>query len=371
MTDPVSDRRHMAQALALGRRGQGRTWPNPWVGAVVVASGRIVGRGWTQDGGRPHAEVIALAQAGALAKGATVYVTLEPCSHHGKSPPCAQALIDAGVGRVVVATGDPNPAVNGQGIAMLRAAGIAVEIGVMADEASQAHAGFFNVVAQQRPWITLKLATSFDGRIATATGESRWITGPEARRHVHAARLSHDGVLVGGGTARADNPDLRVRDMGATHQPVRIVAVRHLNLPKPLKLLETASTQAPVWFVHGAEEGDVPAATRARFDRQGVTLLPAPIGFGGQLDPLGLVTTLAKAGLTRVFCEGGGALAASLLAAEVVDELIGFTAGLALGAEGRPALGALGVDRLDTAPRFALVETRAAGGDVMHRWHRA
>ena len=360
----------MAQALALGRRGLGRTWPNPSVGCVIVSDGRIIGRGWTQPGGRPHAEVMALAEAGEAARGATAYVTLEPCSHHGKSPPCSDTLIAAGVARVVSAMPDPHAVVDGQGHDDLRAAGIDVQTGVLEVEAADAHAGFFSVLARGRPWLTLKLATSFDGRIATATGESRWITGPDARRQVHAQRMIHDAVLVGGGTARADDPDLRVRDLGAACQPVRIVAARHLNLPKPMKLLENASAAEPVWILHGAEDGDVPDAEKARFVRPGVTLLPVPVGHGGQLDPLGLLEALGAAGLTRVFCEGGGALAASLLAADAVDELIGFTAGLALGAEGRPALGALGVDRLSEAPRFQLVETQAAGADVMHRWRR-
>lgn len=365
----AADQRHMAQALTLGRRGLGRTWPNPAVGAVIVADGRTVGRGWTQPGGRPHAEVMALRQAGKAARGATAYVTLEPCSHHGKSPPCADALVEAGVARVVVAVQDPNPAVNGGGLARLREAGIAVETGVMAAEAQEAHAGFFSAQTRGRPWLTLKLASSFDGRIATASGESRWITGPQARRVVHLARLTHDAVLVGGGTARADDPDLRVREMGVSHQPVRVVASRHLNLPEKMRLLDGASVEEPVWLVHGAEAGDVPDAER--FARAGVRLLASDVGAGGQLDPVALLETLGTVGLTRLFCEGGGAFAASLLSADLVDELIGFTAGLALGAEGWPSLGAMGLGTLAEAPRFRLVESRAVGGDVLHRWRRA
>ncbi len=183
-----TDTRYMRLALSLGRRGQGNCWPNPAVGCVLVRNGRVIGRGWTQPGGRPHGEVVALSQAGD-ARGATAYVTLEPCAHHGQTPPCAQALIDAGVARVVVALEDPDPRVNGGGFTMLRAAGIEVEAGVLREEATRDHAGgFLSRITTGRPFVTLKLANSFDGRIATATGESQWITGPEARRYVHALR---------------------------------------------------------------------------------------------------------------------------------------------------------------------------------------
>ena len=209
----------MRHALALGARGLGQTWPNPAVGCVLVKDNRIVGRGWTQPGGRPHAEVRALAQAGEAARGSTAYVTLEPCAHHGKTPPCAEALIAAGVARVVTALQDPDSRVAGRGHAILRAAGLGVTEHVEAAAATDAHAGFLLRVTQGRPLLTLKLASSFDGRIATATGESRWITGPEARYHVHALRHSHDAVLVGAGTARADDPMLTVRGFGPVAQP--------------------------------------------------------------------------------------------------------------------------------------------------------
>ena len=359
----------MALALALGRRGWGRVWPNPAVGCVIVGDGRVLGRGWTAPGGRPHAEPQALAQAGEGARGATAYVSLEPCAHHGKTPPCAGALIAAGVSRVVTAIVDPDPRVAGQGHAMLEAAGIAVTTGVLEEAARSDHRGFLMRVAEGRPTITLKLATSFDGRIATATGESRWITGPEARRVSHAMRLAHDAVLIGGGTARADDPTLTVRGLGAAGQPVRVVVSRHLNLPRDSRLLATIG-EAPLWLVHGDGHGDVPPDVCTALERAGARLLPAPVAPGGQIDPAGLMETLGAAGLTRVFCEGGGALAASLLGAGLVDELVGFTAGLALGAEGRPALGALGLDRLAEAPRFRLVGTEAAGADVLHRWER-
>ncbi|MEM9851698.1 MAG: bifunctional diaminohydroxyphosphoribosylaminopyrimidine deaminase/5-amino-6-(5-phosphoribosylamino)uracil reductase RibD [Pseudomonadota bacterium] len=363
------DQRHMAHALALGARGVGSVWPNPAVGCVIVRAGRVVGRGWTQPGGRPHAEVRALKQAGALAKGATAYVTLEPCAHHGKTGPCTDALIAAGVVRVVTAVEDPDPRVSGRGHARLRAAGVDLTTDVMADAAREAHAGFFSRLVTGRPTLTLKLASSFDGRIATATGESQWITGPAARRVVHAMRARHDAVLVGGGTARADDPTLTVRGLGAGRQPVRIVASRHLNLPRQSRLTATID-QGPVWLVHDAGAGAVPDSDLSDWATRGVRLLQAKAGPGGQLDPHSVLETLGAAGLTRVFCEGGGALAASFLQAGLVDELLGFTAGLALGAEGRPSLGALGVAALTEAHRFQLVDVQQVGGDVMHRWKR-
>ena len=214
----------MRLALALGRRGQGRCWPNPAVGCVIVREGRIVGRGWTAPGGRPHAETVALAQAGAAARGATAYVSLEPCAHHGATPPCATALIEAGVARVVAPLEDSDPRVSGRGFAMLRMAGVQVVTGLLAEQAALDHAGFFLRTRAARPWVTLKLAMSFDGRIATARGMSRWITGPQARRVVHGARARHDAVMIGAGTARADDPMLSVRDLGIAHQPSRSAA---------------------------------------------------------------------------------------------------------------------------------------------------
>jgi len=361
-----SDTRFMALALSLGMRGLGRVWPNPGVGCVIVKAGRVVGRGWTAPGGRPHAEPLALAQAGDAARGATAYVSLEPCSHHAKTPPCAEALIAAGVARVVTAIEDPDTRVAGRGHAMLKAAGVAVTTGVLADEARFAHRGFLMNRIAGRPAVTLKLATSFDGRIATASGESRWITGPEARRLVHAMRARHDAVMVGGGTARADDPMLTVRGMGNLPQPVRIVCARRLDLPL-VSQLAVSAREVPLWLCHGR---DAAPERMEAWKAAGARLIPVAVGQGGQLDPGDMLRALGTAGLTRVFCEGGGNLAASLLSARLVDELIGFTAGVALGAEGWPGLGAMGLGALSEAPRFALIESRAIGGDVMHRWAR-
>ena len=355
----------MALAISLGRRGLGRCWPNPSVGCVIVNAGRIVGRGRTADGGAPHAETQALLQAGEKARGATVFVSLEPCAHHGRTPPCANALVAAGVAKVVIGASDPNPQVNGQGVAILRNAGIEVVEGVCQADAQDLHQGFFQRINQGRPFVTLKLASSFDGRIATASGESKWITGPEARKLVHGMRASHDAVMVGGGTARADDPSLNVRGMGEVPQPVRVVLSRKLDLPITGNLARTAN-DIPVWICHGP---DAPLELRDAWQGLGAKLLECRL-LGQQIDPVSALEALGNEGLTRVFCEGGGALAASLLSANMVDELVGFTAGVALGAEGQPSIGALGISKLAGAPRSKLAETRQIAGDVVVKWVR-
>ena len=325
----------MAHALRLARRGLGNVWPNPAVGCVRLRDGRVVGRGWTQPGGRPHAERMALDQAGPLAAGATAYVTLEPCAHHGRTPPCAAGLVGAGVARVVTALTDPDPRVAGRGHQMLRDAGIPLTEGVLADQAADLQAGFLLRITAGRPFMTLKLASSLDGRIAMASGESRWITGPAARAHVHALRAQHDAIMVGGATARTDLPHLNVRGIRTPQQPVRIVVSAQALPPLPPQ----DADHGPLWRVDGP--------------------------------PAQVLADLGARGITRVFCEGGGRLAASLLAAGLVDQLVGYTAGLALGAEARPFLGPTGWTHLAQAPRFHLAETRTIGGDLFHRWTRA
>ncbi|MCY3997081.1 MAG: bifunctional diaminohydroxyphosphoribosylaminopyrimidine deaminase/5-amino-6-(5-phosphoribosylamino)uracil reductase RibD [Rhodobacter sp.] len=360
----ASDRRFMRLALGLAARELGNVWPNPAVGCVVVRSGRIVGRGWTQAGGRPHAEACALSWAGGRARGATAYVTLEPCSHHGKTPPCAEALVQAGVKRVVVAHLDPDPRVNGRGIRILEEAGTKVSTGVLAAEAGSLNQGFLTRVREGRPMVTLKLATSLDGRIATATGESRWITCHEARRATHVMRARHDAVLVGAGTARADDPSLTVRGLGVERQPVRVVLSRSLDLPLTSRLATTAG-QAPVWLCHGPDVD--PEVQRAWMSR-GASLFEVPLGACRRLDPMAVLRALGRAGLTRVFCEGGGKLAASLLLSDAVDRIVTFSAGVVLGVEGVPSMGALGLARLSEAPRFRLIESRAIGSDALQFW---
>lgn len=355
----------MALAIALGRQGLGRTWPNPSVGCVIVKDGRIVGRARTADGGVPHAEPQALAMAGDAARGATAYVSLEPCAHYGRTPPCANALVEAGVARVVIGASDPNPQVNGQGVSILRDGGVEITEGVLADVATTANEGFFKRITHGMPLLTLKLANSFDGRIATASGESQWITGPDARRLVHGMRATHDAVMVGGGTARADDPSLNVRGFGDVPQPVRVVVSRKLDMPLSGKLAATAKG-IPLWICHGP---DAPTELKSVWSDLGATLIECRLN-GQQVDVISALWELGARGLTRVFCEGGGALAASLLSADLVDQLIGFTAGLALGAEGQPAIGALGVYRLSEAPRFTLLDTHRVGADTVAIWRR-
>ncbi|WP_328809154.1 bifunctional diaminohydroxyphosphoribosylaminopyrimidine deaminase/5-amino-6-(5-phosphoribosylamino)uracil reductase RibD [Profundibacterium mesophilum] len=357
----------MRHALGLARRGLGNVWPNPAVGCVIVKDGRVVGRGWTQPGGRPHAEAMALAQAGPLAAGAEAYVTLEPCAHHGRTPPCAEALVRAGIVRVVSALGDPDPRVAGRGHAMLEAAGIAVLQGVMAEEAARLQQGFLCRVVQGRPMVTLKLASTLDGRIATASGQSRWITGAQARRRVHAMRLAHDGVLVGAGTVRADDPMLDVRGFGAVRQPLRIVAARKGIAPE--SRLVRSARQSPLWVLHGAQMSET---QRTDLEVAGARCLEVETGSGGEgIAPGAMMARLAAEGLTRVFCEGGGQLAASLLGAGCVDRMAGFVAGKIIGAEGRAGIGPMGLGDLGAAPGFVLAHVERCGEDVLAQWDRA
>lgn len=360
------DIRFMRAALNIGQRGQGRTWPNPSVGCVIVQDGVIVGQGVTAPSGRPHAEPQALAQAGEAAKGATAYVTLEPCHHHGQTPPCSMALIAAGVARVVIALQDPDPRTAGKGIAALRAAGIAVTTDVAAREATLAHQGFLTRLAHGRPLMHLKLASSLDGRIATASGESRWITGPEARRMTHMMRAQHDAVMIGAATARADDPDLTVREIGSPHQPLRVILSRRLDLPRGGRL-EASIEKAPLWLIHGQ---DAPDDACGHWTKAGAQLIALAGSSGGHLDLVSAMQTLGDAGLTSVFCEGGGALAAGLLSADLVDRLSVFSAGCLIGAEGKPALGALGISELAAAPRFEHLTQRAVGADILSQWSR-
>jgi len=341
----------------------------PTRGCVIVAPdgtphGRIVGRGHTAPGGRPHAEALALAQAGPAARGATAYVTLEPCAHPGRGPACAASLAAAGVVRVVTAMTDPDPRVNGQGHAALRAAGVTLTEGVLEPQARALQKGFLTRLATGRPRVTLKLAASVDGRIATATGESRWITGPQARARVHLMRATHDAVMVGAGTLRADDPDLTVRGLGPMPQPVRVVLSAGLDLPTAARLMATART-VPVWILHGDA---APAAAVQAWTDAGARLIAVPVARDGTLDPAAALTALGTAGLTRVLCEGGGRLAAALLAAGLVDEVAVFTAGLALGADSTPAVGPLGLARLADAPRFRLRTTETLGPDTLSLW---
>jgi diaminohydroxyphosphoribosylaminopyrimidine deaminase/5-amino-6-(5-phosphoribosylamino)uracil reductase len=371
MTEAL-DHARMGTALALARRAMGQTWPNPSVGCVIGRERLVFGHGYTQPGGRPHAEQMALAQArerfGEEAlRGATAWLTLEPCAHRGRTPPCADALAAAGIGRVVAALPDPDPRTDGNGFARLRAAGIIVEVGLRAEEARALHAGFLARLTRRRPWLTLKLATSLDGRIATADGESRWITGPQARARVHLMRAEADAVLIGSGTARADDPLLDVRLPGlAARSPVRVVLDRSLSLP-PASRMEQTALGLPFWILHAPK---VQAPRRAALVASGARPIAMPLNPDGALDLAACLDGLASLGITQVLCEGGATLAAALLRADLVDEIAWFAAGLALGAEGTPAVGSLGLMNLADARRFTLTGTEMLGGDTLSVWRR-
>jgi len=362
----TTDREHMRAALALARRGLGSTWPNPSVGCVLVRSGRVVGRGTTAPGGRPHAEAVALAQAGDLARGATAYVTLEPCSHHGRTPPCANALAAAGVTHVVMACGDPDPRVDGAGVATLRAAGIEVTIGLLADEARSLQLGFLTRVGLGRPMVTLKLASTLDGRIATHTGESRWITGPEARRAAHALRGQHDGVLAGVGTIQADDAELTCRIPGYRKTPdLRIVVDSRLRTGLTARVVATA-VAVPTWFLHRADAD--PGRIRA-FKDAGVRLIEVA-GAEPGIDLAAGMQVLGAAGLTRVLVEGGARIAGALLRAGLVDRIAWFHAPSVMGGDGLAAAAAFGVTALDGMPRFRRVDSRPMGNDMLTEFSR-
>src|ERR1700675_4024453 len=315
----AADRRFMQLALALGLRGQGRSWPNPAVGAVVVNDGVIVGRGWTQPGGRPHAEPEALMRAGEAARGATLYVTLEPCSHFRRSPPCADAVIAAGIARVVSAIEDPNPEVAGQGHARLRAANIAVDIGIGAAEAARDHAGHFRRVRDRRPHVILKLAVSSDDKIAAAGREPVAISGEAARSRVHLLRAQCDAILVGIGTVLADDPLLTCRLPGMeARSPVRVVLDRSLRIPGASRLVHSAR-QTPLWLMTSGL-AEAPAAVKlgaagAQVIHVAVTANPPG------LDLAAVLHTLSEKGISRLMVEGGARVASSFVAADLVDEI--------------------------------------------------
>ncbi|WP_119458846.1 bifunctional diaminohydroxyphosphoribosylaminopyrimidine deaminase/5-amino-6-(5-phosphoribosylamino)uracil reductase RibD [Rhodospirillaceae bacterium SYSU D60014] len=361
----------MQAALGLARRGLGRVWPNPAVGCVLVeaeaAGGRVVARGWTQPGGRPHAEAEALRQAGDRARGATAYLTLEPCAHHGKTPPCADALVAAGIGRAVVAIEDPDPRVAGRGLAGLRAAGIPVTTGLCAVEAEELNAGFLTRIREGRPLVTMKLATTLDGRIATHGGESQWITGKAARWRGHLLRATHDAILVGTGTVLADDPVLTCRLPGLEgRSPVRILLDRRLRTPLTARLIAGAR-EAPTWLVT-LEGGD--AMRRQVFVDSGVEVIEAPADSDGNLSLPAVLGALGARGVTRVLVEPGAHLAAALLRADLVDRIVWFRAPTMMGGDGLPAAVAFGVDRLADAPRFVRTGLAAAGADMLETYRR-
>ena len=353
------DIRHMRSALTLAERALGRVAANPAVGCVIVSpEGRVIARGATQDGGRPHAETVGLTKAGSAARGSTVYVTLEPCAHYGKTPPCADALIEAGVARVVTAVEDPDPRVKGRGIARIRAGGIEVATGVLEKEAAHLNEGFFLRVTQNRPLVTLKIAQSLDGRIASAAGDSKWITGEEARRYGHLLRARHDAILIGVGTALADDPELTCRLPGLeTCSPLRVVLDTRLKLNEWSKLAQSA--RGTPTLVYTVSEGG--GALKA----SGVDVVRVSKDARGRPDLGAVLNDLASRGITRLLVEGGAGVHASFVNRGFADRLEIFRASILLGSAGRPAVEALAALGLDEAPRFVPLERRALGNDLL------
>lgn len=351
----------MRAALGLAQRGLGSTWPNPSVGCVIVADGVVVGRGRTADGGRPHAEPQALAMAGTKARGATAYVSLEPCCFHGHTPACTDALIEAGIACVVVGTRDPDRRVNGAGIARLRAAGIEVVEDVLRDAADKMAEGLIARVLHGRPHVTLKLASTLDGRIATRLGASQWITGSDARRAVHLLRGRSDAVMVGIGTALADDPDLtcRLPDFKAT-PIVRVVADSRLRIALTSKLVRDAGS-APTWLL---ARNDADAARRGALMALGVEVLGQP-GNAAGLDLAAGLAALATRGITRLLVEGGAILAAGLLRADLVDRVVWFHAPSVMGGDGLAAAAGWGVAAIADMRRYRTVANDIIGDDVI------
>jgi diaminohydroxyphosphoribosylaminopyrimidine deaminase/5-amino-6-(5-phosphoribosylamino)uracil reductase len=369
-TSKAADIRFMQLALTLGRRGQGRTWPNPAVGAVVVKDGVIVGRGWTQPGGRPHAEPVALKQAGEAARGATLYATLEPCSHVGKSPPCTDAIIAASIARVVSAIEDPNPEVAGQGHARLRAAGITVDVGLCAAEAAHDHAGHFRRIRDKRPHVILKLAVSSDDKIGTAGRKPLAISGEAARSRVHLLRAQCDAILVGIGTVQADDPLLTCRLPGMeARSPIRVVLDRALRISGSSRLVHSAR-ETPLW-VKTSETAEAPAAMKlgaagAHVIRVATTTTPPP-----GLDLLAVLHALAEKGITRLLVEGGGRVASSFVAAGLVDEVWLLRGPDPVGADGIAALETLPLSAITGSPSFHVRASESLQKDTLTIYERA
>lgn len=361
-----ADRRFMQLALALGRRGLGRTSPNPAVGAVVVKDGVIVGRGWTQPGGRPHAEPEALKRAGEAARGATLYVTLEPCSHFGKSPPCADAIIAAGISRVVASIEDPNPDVAGQGFAKLRAAGIAVDIGPGAVDATRDHAGHIRRIRDKRPHVILKLAVSADDKIAGAGHKPVAITGDMAKTRVHLLRAQSDAILVGIGTVRADDPLLTCRLPGMeARSPVRIVLDRALRIPGPSRLLHSAR-QTPLWVMTSETAEAAAAARLGAAGAQVIRIHARPDG----LDLPAVLHALSGRGITRLTVEGGARVASSFAAAGLVDEIWLLRGPATIGADGVSALDAMPLSAITQSPAFKVRASETLDQDTLTVFER-
>jgi diaminohydroxyphosphoribosylaminopyrimidine deaminase/5-amino-6-(5-phosphoribosylamino)uracil reductase len=355
MSFTAVDHGMMARALQLAERGLWTTSPNPRVGCVLVRAGEIVGEGWHERAGEPHAEVHALRAAGEQALGATAYVTLEPCSHHGRTPPCAEALIKAGVSRVVAAMADPNPLVSGQGLAMLQAAGIETASGLLENEARELNIGFVSRMTRGRPWVRLKVAASLDGKTALNNGVSQWITGPDARRDGHAWRARACAILTGIGTVRDDDPQLSVRDVPTTRQPLRVVVDSKLETPLGAKILQGG----PV-LIAGAL-AKVEKMESLRTAGAEVLLLPNP---SGKVDLKALLEILAQRGINEVHAEAGFKLNGSLLREGLVDELLLYLAPCLIGHQASGLFNLPELTRLDGKQCLQIRDLRQVGADI-------
>jgi diaminohydroxyphosphoribosylaminopyrimidine deaminase / 5-amino-6-(5-phosphoribosylamino)uracil reductase len=353
-----SDRRFMRLALGLAARVVGRTTPNPAVGCVLVRSGTIVGKAATAPGGRPHAEAIALESVGARARGATAYVSFEPCAHQGKTPPCARALIDAGVGRVVVGCLDPYPPVRGRGVAMIRRAGVNATVGVLEEECRRLNEGFITRVARGRPFVLLKLAASLDGRIAAASGDSRWISSEPSREIVHRWRNECDAVIVGAGTVIADDPRLTCRLKGG-RDPSRVIIDAGLRSPVLARVFRVRSP-APAILVTSLANA---ARAKRRYARAGVEVISAP-SHRGEISLSAVMREFGRRGWRKVVIEGGARLAASALRAGIVDRVALFIAPKIIGA-GLPAIEGLGTRSVRDAIRVYDLTARRIGDDLL------
>lgn len=367
-TSEARDARFMSLALTLGRRGLGQTWPNPSVGAVVVADdGTIAGRGVTQPGGRPHAETEAINRTGTRAKGSTLYVTLEPCSHHGKTPPCVDAVLAAGISRVVSAIEDPNPEVAGRGHKLLRDAGVTVDVGIGAEEARRDHAGHFRRVRDGRPYVVLKLAVSGDDRVGLAGRRPVQISSDAARARVHMLRAQHDAIMIGIGTALTDDPQLTCRLPGMLRRsPVRIVLDSQLRLPQASALASTAR-DIPLWVFCSDE---APGIARSALEGRGGDVFGVP-AIARKLDLSATLKTIAGRGITRLLVEGGPMIAASLVAADLADEVILVRSQNLIGYTGIDALEGMPLGTITQSPRFHLRDSEAVGTDTFEFYERA
>jgi diaminohydroxyphosphoribosylaminopyrimidine deaminase / 5-amino-6-(5-phosphoribosylamino)uracil reductase len=357
------DERAMTRALELAERGLETTHPNPRVGCVIARGEQIIAEGWHEWPGEPHAEVIALRAAGAKAKGATAYVTLEPCSHVGRTPPCANALVESGLKRVVFAMQDPNPLVNGRGAELLRNAGIQVESGLMEREAEELNVGFLKRVREGRPWVRVKLGMSLDGRTALASGESKWITGEEARADVQLWRARSSAILTGSGTILADDPRLDVRLPAERRRyPTRVVLDRWLRTPPAAKIFAT-----PGDVVIFAADSEYLAERYAAFAGQSVLIETLPQQADGLFNMHDVLVRLAELDVVELFVEAGPILAGALLRESLVDELLIYMAPVVLGPQSRPLFELLEVPSLADAPRFTIIESRLIGTDTRLR----